>query len=64
MSHRDRPLPDGHTDPGDELPPELRYADSGDSSRRPSGLPIWVRLTAAVLVVAVIAFYVLSYLFS
>jgi hypothetical protein len=42
----------------DDLPPELRYAERGD--RRPT-LPLWVRLTAAILVVALIAFFALSY---
>ena len=41
------------------MPPELRYADSGRSRHEPT-LPLWVRLTALILVVALIAFFGLA----
>ncbi|MET1060163.1 MAG: hypothetical protein ABWX84_11220 [Nocardioides sp.] len=55
MSHFERP----HDTSGDPVPPELLYADS-DRSRPESTLPLWVRLTALILVVSVIAFFGLS----
>ena len=56
MSQFERPRdPSGEP----EVPPELLYADSG-RSRPESSLPLWVRLTALVLVVALIAFFGLA----
>ena len=56
MSQFERPR-DSAGDP--DVPPELLYADSGGSRPEPT-LPLWVRLTALILVVAVIAFFGLS----
>ena len=56
MSQFERPR-DTSGDP--DVPPELRYADSGRSRPEPA-LPLWVRLTALVLVVALIAFFGLA----
>ena len=63
MTHEHPEHPSGGLDEpvGEDLPPELRYADSGEPGRPAPGLPVWVRLTALVLVVAVLAFYALSY---
>ncbi|MBD8870391.1 hypothetical protein [Nocardioides donggukensis] len=43
----------------EDLPRELRHAEPSDPAG--SALPLWVRLTALVMVVAVAGFYVLSY---
>jgi hypothetical protein len=56
MSHYDSPR-EGSGDP--DVPPELLYADSGSARPEPT-LPLWVRLTALVLVVALIAFFGLA----
>ena len=58
MSQYERPDRETSTDEG--LPPELAYADSSGSRPEPT-LPLWVRITALVLVIAVIAFFGLSY---
>ncbi len=46
---------------GTDLPPELRYAEPSGPRPGGSALPLWVRVTALVLVVAVAGFYTLSY---
>ena len=56
MSHSERRR-DTSGDP--DVPPELRYADSGRSRHEPT-LPLWVGLTALILVVALIAFFGLA----
>lgn len=45
-----------------DVPPELRGVSAEPSAiREVAGTPLWVRLTALVLVVAVASFFVLSY---
>ena len=63
MTHQHPEHPSGGVDEpaGEDLPPELRYADSSEPGRPSPGLPVWVRLTALVLVGAVLSFYALSY---
>ena len=56
MSPLERPR-DTSDDP--DVPPELLYADSGRPRSEPT-LPLWVRVTALILVVALIAFFGLA----
>ncbi|WP_203336240.1 hypothetical protein [Nocardioides limicola] len=43
----------------DELPPELRGTPT-ETTRR-TGAPLWTQLTALVLIVSLLGFFVISY---